>query len=496
MPSDTKYDGELLDLDVERVFDPASLRWYRRVFEDRNPGKTQTLSDTEFLHEWGFVREQDGSRLAPTRAAVLVLGRPRYVRHVLARPVVDCQFIDFAFNAWSPDRRWRDRIVVEENLVQAWLTVSERYMRHAEHPFRVDATTLRRDDDPPDYISFRESAINLLLHQDYGDQGRKPSIRFFRDRTIFWNPGDAFATTDQLLEPSEKEVRNPNIVAAFRRLGLSEQAGTGIRTIFRNWQDLGHIPPVINNDRAEKAFEVRFLREALLSDEQRRFQTHLGLRLTEAEARIFAFACRERRVSLVDAKAVTGLMGQDAAPVLEALEVQGVLRRLQEGLYGLAEHIEGRGDLPSLGRPKSDQVGGSHGNLVTDQVDMSTAHVLHRPTDMSTAHVPHGPSPTPTEHRGHVHPAKPLTELSATQRQVLAYCDMPRLLAEIMDKLAVANRGHFKKSHLDPLIHDGLITMTNPDKPRVPGQRYILTEAGLELRALHLQAEQEGKAHG
>ena len=201
-------------------------------------------------------------------------------------------------------------------------------------------------------------------------------------------------------------------------------------------------------------------------------------------------------MSLVDAKAVTGLMGQDAAPVLEALEVQGVLRRLQEGLYGLAEHIEGRGDLPSLGRPKSDQVGGSHGNLVTDQVDMSTAHVLHRPTDMSTAHVPHGPSPTPTEHRGHVHPAKPLTELSATQRQVLAYCDMPRLLAEIMDKLAVANRGHFKKSHLDPLIHDGLITMTNPDKPRVPGQRYILTEAGLELRALHLQAEQEGKAHG
>ena len=545
--SDTKYDGELLDLDVERVFDPASLRWYRRVFEDRNPGKTQTLSDTEFLHEWGFVREQDGGRLAPTRAAVLVLGRPRYVRHVLARPVVDCQFIDFAFNAWSPDRRWRDRIVVEENLVQAWLTVSERYMRHAEHPFRVDATTLRRDDDPPDYISFRESAINLLLHQDYGDQGRKPSIRFFRDRTIFWNPGDAFATTDQLLEPSEKEVRNPNIVAAFRRLGLSEQAGTGIRTIFRNWQDLGHIPPVINNDRAEKAFEVRFLREALLSDEQRRFQTHLGLRLTEVEARIFAFACRERRVSLVDAKAVTGLMGQDAAPVLEALEVQGVLRRLQEGLYGLAEHIEGRGDLPSLGRPKSDRVGGSHGNLVTDQVDMSTAHVLHRPTDMSTehrheqanmspsgthspgkgdqvaaktadldsdqvrdrhsdlvtdqvdmstAHVPHGPSPTPTEHRGHVHPAKPLTELSATQRQVLAYCDVPRLLAEIMDKLAVANRGHFKKSHLDPLIHDGLITMTNPDKPRVPGQRYILTEAGLELRALHLQAEQEGKAHG
>ena len=89
----------------------------------------------------------------------------------------------------------------------------------------MDAATLRRDDDPPDYISFREAAINLLIHQDYGDHGRKASIRFLRDRTAFWNPGDAFATTDELLDPTEKDVRNPAIVAAFRRIGLSEQAG-------------------------------------------------------------------------------------------------------------------------------------------------------------------------------------------------------------------------------------------------------------------------------
>ena len=104
------------------------------------------------------------------------------------------------------------------------------------------------------FISFREATINVLLHQDYGDHGRWASIRLFRDGTVFYNPGDAFASTDELLDPTAKEVRNPSIVTAFRRIGLSEQAGTGVRTIFRNWQRLGHVPPVIDNDKEKKSF--------------------------------------------------------------------------------------------------------------------------------------------------------------------------------------------------------------------------------------------------
>ena len=77
-------------------------------------------------------------------------------------------------------------------------------MRIAEHPFSLDPATLRRNDDPPDYVAFREAAINLLIHQDYGDHGRKASIKLFTDRTVFWNPGDAFATEAELLDPTER----------------------------------------------------------------------------------------------------------------------------------------------------------------------------------------------------------------------------------------------------------------------------------------------------
>jgi ATP-dependent DNA helicase RecG len=124
---------------------------------------------------------------------------------------------------------------------------------------------MRRNDDPPDYVAFREAAINLLIHQDYGDQHRKASLKWFIDRFVFWNPGDAFATTAQLLESNEKEIRNPLIVNAFRRIGLSDQAGTGIRAIMRNWHELGRRTPEIDNDKAGKSFQLILCQEPLVA---------------------------------------------------------------------------------------------------------------------------------------------------------------------------------------------------------------------------------------
>src|SRR5262249_17885082 len=157
------------------------------------------------------------------------------VRQLLPRPVVDCQRFGLPFEQAATGARWMDRIVVEENLIRTWRRLLDWYQKLAEQPFRVDSTTLQRDDMPADYIAFREATVNLLSHQDYADHTRKAEMRTYQDQTVFWNPGDAFATVADLLEPGEKEVRNPRIVSAFRRIGLSEHAGWGLRDVFRNW---------------------------------------------------------------------------------------------------------------------------------------------------------------------------------------------------------------------------------------------------------------------
>ena len=265
--ADERYDGEIVDLDPERCFDDQTLRWYRRLFYERNPEHDEALSHVEFLHYWGLVVES-GDRLSPTRAAILLFGAAPALHRVLPRPVVDWQWSRGDWSEELAEERWADRLVIETNLVEAWKALVDRYFRRAERPFSVNAETLQREDRPPDYIAFREAAINLLIHQDYADHTRKAVIRFFDDRAQLWNPGDAYASTDELLDPGEREVRNPRIVAAFRRIGLSEQAGTGMRAIYGNWQRLGRVPPIIDNDKPRKAFQLTLLKEELLSKEQ------------------------------------------------------------------------------------------------------------------------------------------------------------------------------------------------------------------------------------
>lgn len=122
-------------------------------------------------------------------------------------------------------------------------------------PSHFDPVTLGRRDDPPGFRVFREAAVNLLIHQDYGDHSRKGVIKFFRDGIQFWNPGDVFGDDSRLWEPGEKEVRNPSIAMAMRRIAMCEQAGTGLRMMREAWKKLGHPSPTYKNDRARKAFE-------------------------------------------------------------------------------------------------------------------------------------------------------------------------------------------------------------------------------------------------
>ena len=496
---DERYDGETVDFDPERCFDGGSLRWYRRLFDDRNPGHEATLSHLEFLHHWGLVVEA-GGRLSPTRAAILLFGAAPAFRQMLPRPVVDWQWSRGEWSGELADERWIDRLVIESNLVETWKTLVDRYMQRAETPFSVDPETLRRDDRPPDYVAFREAAINLLMHQDYADHTRKPAIRFFDDRTLLWNPGDAFAPADELLDPGEKEVRNPRIVAAFRRIGLSEQAGTGIRAIFGNWRRLGHVPPIIENDRARKAFQLTLPKEELLSEEQMLFQANLGVHLDETEAKTFAFACRQGRVRPRDVRAVAGLSGADAGAVLERLTVQGLVTPLEETeaqVFAVAEHLREKFGRTDRG---GDRVRAGQEDLVTDQAGsdstgLSTVQGDRPSRDLSTAQAGSKTARLVTDRVGPRPPrlvtdrVPALTALDETAWKIAMLCDVPRSMAEIMDELGLTHRTFFRRTHLEPLLTAGVLRMVHPDRPNHPDQAYVLTEAGAALKARRVDGD-------
>ncbi|MDR3298642.1 MAG: putative DNA binding domain-containing protein [Candidatus Accumulibacter sp.] len=440
-----RYDGAVLaDISADQCFDASTVKWYQDLFFRRNPEHGEIADPIEFLLNWNFAVEQKG-KILPTRAGVLLFGTGRYVRQILPRPVLDYQRIDTAFDQWSAEQRWHDRYVFEENIFQTWQGLVSRYMRVAEHPFALDPATLRRNDDPPDYVAFREAAINLLIHQDYGDHGRKASIKLFTDRTVFWNPGDAFATEAELLDSTEKEVRNPAIVKAFRRIGLSDQAGTGIRAIFRNWHELGRVPPQITNDRARKEFDLMLINKLLVTDAMRRFRQTLGVNLTPEQADTLALALSQptgKPLSLTAIRSLGINTTQQARAVADHLVRQQLFEPQSTTHFQLRESIRQRFVQEAETQPK-DQVGTKSGPS-WDQVGIKLG-------------------------------------LSAEQRVVLAQMIEEHDIATLMQWVGRSNRSKFREAVLAPLLEKELVVMTIPDKPNSSKQLYRLTEQGKAL---------------
>lgn len=463
--SDTRYDSEPLpDFDVERCFDTSTVRWYRQRHSERNPGRYEDLPDIEFLQQMACVVEKR-HQLFPTLAGVLIFGTDAAFRQILQRPVVDFQVYREVKADYSAEARWADRLtpVPEENLLKTWQALVAFYGRHAEHPFAIDPGSLRRVDDPPDYVSFREATINLLIHQDFGEQTRWPTIRFFRDQSELFNPGDSFASREQLIDPGEKPVRNPSIVAVFRRIGLSDQAGSGMAAIFASWRRLGNVLPIIENDKVEKTFRLILPKERLLTEGQLLAQASLGVHLSEHEAAVFAYLTRKGQIDLADVKALTGLNGPGAQGLVQRLTVQALLAPVSgEGhLFRLAEHLRPRFLAASAAAGTTNQA-----VTTSDAARAQTEQVIEQVTAGTTEQVPR------------------LVQLTSIQWTIVEHADTPRTLNELLEITGYKQRPYFKAHHLEPLLQGGVLRMTVPDKPTSSKQQYVLTDAGVRLKAM------------
>jgi hypothetical protein len=61
--------------------------------------------------------------------------------------------------------------------------------------------------------------------------------------------------------------------------------------------------------------------------------------------------------------------------------------------------------------------------------------------------------------------------------QVLNFCHEPRKSSEIMELLGLKHWKTFQINYLKPLLHQGLLAITIPEKPTSSKQRYVTTEA-------------------
>jgi len=460
------YDSEPLhDLDLATCFDTESIAWYRSIFSRRYPAhETEAGDDNAFLNHFGLIITEGGA-LLPTRAAVLLFGNAASINRALARAIVDIRKLIASSTDVMPEERWDDRRLLEGNLVRCWREGVQYFTeRIADRPFQVDASTLHGSDAPPDYLAFREAFLNLLTHQDFGDQSRKAVITFYGDQILFWNPGASYTSGEELFQPGDKPVRNPRVRSMLQRIGIGEQAGTGIRTIYSNQRQLGRLPPILKNERSQQAFEVILPKRLITSQREQWARQHLGVTLTDPEAAVFLQTLRQGSIGPLEAASVAGLNPGDTGRLLERLVHQQLLE-----IHAAVQRRTFR----------------------VKPVFAERAAVLLAPLDTATP-VPTVATPstppslvTPAALPARQPPANLVTQPSdqaedarSTARMILEFCQAARSVPAIMEKVGIKHRSYFKKNHLDPLVEAGFIVPTHPGQPRHPDQGYVTTDAG------------------
>jgi predicted HTH transcriptional regulator len=99
---------------------------------------------------------------------------------------------------------------------------------------------LRKDARMYPEIAIRELAANMLIHQDFTEQGF-PMIEIYSDRIEISNPGQPLISVERFID--EYQSRNDSLADIMRRMGICEEKGSGMdKTIFNI--ELFQLPPV------------------------------------------------------------------------------------------------------------------------------------------------------------------------------------------------------------------------------------------------------------
>jgi ATP-dependent DNA helicase RecG len=56
---------------------------------------------------------------------------------------------------------------------------------------------------------------------------------------------------------------------------------------------------------------------------------------------------------------------------------------------------------------------------------------------------------------------------------LVGYCSKSRTRDEMQQFIGLTDRGHFRKTILNPLLESGRLVMTIPDKPNSRNQKYV-----------------------
>ncbi len=483
------YDEQVVRRATREDLDPSALRTYKKLLQDSGrSAEVLEFSDDELLQALGAVERTDDG-LKPTVAGVLLFGSRLALRRDF--PMMRVDYIRVQGTEWVEDasNRYDALVEIRAPLLTTLLRAETAVLDDLPKKFHLPEGSLQRQDILPlPRKVLREAIVNALMHRDYQVHGATQIIRF-ADRIEIHNPGYSLKPTGQLGRPGSA-TRNPAIASVFHDTDLAETKGTGIGTIRRLMEKAELAPPKFESERAENRFVAHIPLTHFLSRADLDWLDDLGEELSAHERIALVHVRDNGTVNNESVRSMTGLDRHDASALLRRLSSPAIALLLKEPAGSATFYLPTPRFLDSL--PFGVTVPGYEADPTpgVGDVEMAIGVLQSRESSPKQGESEVKTGESPVKSGESVSPALDLPpelqemvgalrkkEDDAVMRPVIqALCRWQPLSAKEIGGVMGRKYDYLRERYLSPMVREGQLSLTIPDKPNSRLQKYKTPE--------------------
>ncbi len=314
----------------EKKFENLNLKDFKKQFEETTGEKVNFALLTKLNL---IVREQN--RKFPVNALVL-LSSDNLRTQLFPYAKIECA----RFKGTTPGD-FIDQKTIDEPL---GLQAEEAYrfvLRHISKGSEYEGV-YRKDRWEYPVIAIREVIRNAVIHRDYSLRGKDIKIAIFDDKIEITSPGKLLPTVEfDKMEAGQSDIRNKTLAPVFKKLGIIEQWGNGLKLIYDELKNYPGIDFVWSEPGL--AFRVSFIKkdykpeqepqqitddyDQKISDSIGKISDSIGF-LTQQEKKILEYLQKSNTIKSVVVEQLLDIKEARARRLLKQMREKGLIIKI------------------------------------------------------------------------------------------------------------------------------------------------------------------------
>ena len=470
-------DAEMDDIDIKALME------YRRLRSIANPSAIE-LSDTDenLLYSLHCIARVKGE-LKPTVAGIILFGTASAFRRLFPMQRVD--YIRIQGSKWveNPDVRFMGTVDFRGSIFSILPRVQATIMDDLMKSYHLPENSLHSITEPKLPLRvIREALVNALMHRAYNVHKPIQIIRY-SNRLEIRNPGYSLKSPEFLGEPGS-EARNPYIAAVLHDVNIAETKGSGIRIMRQNMAQAELTPPIFDSNRDKNEFVSTLLFHHFLSEDDLQWlRSFQDCELTSEEIKALTLVREIGNINNQTYRDINATHPLDATQHLTRLRELELLEQ-RGGKRGQGVHyIAGKRLIQSLHEnpltnldEKSTNLNEKSTNLdeKSTNLDEKSTNLNEKSTnlDEKSTNLDEMYSETPTYIREKLLLLSKRSSKESLRQIIFSLCAWRPLSTKQLALYTNRTDHHILHNYLQPMIREGLLEYTIPDKPNHAEQAY------------------------